>query len=621
MTKNLITLFVAVVTVIFGMFIYHKNSTAAIKQINAKFYHFEDKTNSLKINNIVQNTAFESIDSHTNLGYTRSIHWFKIEFEAENTVRNFLWEVKNHNINLLTFFEKKNNKINTTQTGDWLPFDSRPIPTMAFVFPINIEAGQKAEYYLKVDKRNEILNTQLSIWNSNEYENNNQRNYFLWGIFFGIALLVFNINIFFWLNTKDPVYFWFAVYILGIAFRQLVATGLGFQYLWPNFPEFNRPDPIIQSEWLYISALLTFQLYFLEIKQANRWLFIISQTLKLALISCFVGVLILQIFQIETSLISYLAISRLQTIFLGVSLLVFALTSYNFFNNPNPIKRYYIYGFMVQLLMQILVYSQAFLSKFFEGNLLIVSDILFFFVFLIDLIVFSYLLAYRYRKTNQEGEYLKLKFAQNEEESNQKLIDILAEEQAQIANNLKNNIGNKLNSVVALLALEPNSKLRNEANLLINRVTESFENLQKNAIPADLIQKGLLGLLQTKVTSLNESQKIKFEIVVPNSPNFLTETQEIQLYRICNELINNILRHSDAKNAMIKIERNYFEFSILITDDGVGFDTEKISTKQTGIGLQNIKFRTDEIGAKLSIESKPGKTATKITLKTDKYTN
>lgn len=108
---------------------------------------------------------------------------------------------------------------------------------------------------------------------------------------------------------------------------------------------------------------------------------------------------------------------------------------------------------------------------------------------------------------------------------------------------------------------------------------------------------------------------------MPNSSVFLTETQEIQFYRICNELINNILRHSEAKNAMIKIEHNYVEFSILITDDGVGFDTEKISTKQTGIGLQNIKSRTDEIGAKLSIESKPGKTATKITLKTDKYTN
>jgi signal transduction histidine kinase len=86
----------------------------------------------------------------------------------------------------------------------------------------------------------------------------------------------------------------------------------------------------------------------------------------------------------------------------------------------------------------------------------------------------------------------------------------------------------------------------------------------------------------------------------------INDDQGIILFRIIQELLNNIVKHARASKIIIRIERNKDQFSISVIDNGCGFDTVNILSKnEGGIGLQNISDRAKVIGAKISLLSQP----------------
>ena len=83
------------------------------------------------------------------------------------------------------------------------------------------------------------------------------------------------------------------------------------------------------------------------------------------------------------------------------------------------------------------------------------------------------------------------------------------------------------------------------------------------------------------------------------------------LYRIVQESLNNILKHSHARNVRITLERDVREVSLQIEDDGVGFDVKR--AQKTGLGLRNISERARILGGELRIYSAP-RQGTRLTL-------
>ncbi len=85
---------------------------------------------------------------------------------------------------------------------------------------------------------------------------------------------------------------------------------------------------------------------------------------------------------------------------------------------------------------------------------------------------------------------------------------------------------------------------------------------------------------------------------------------EIALFRIAQEAVTNIARHSMADSAIIDLHYGYDEVTMTITDNGTGFDIKTISGH--GMGLGTMKERAGAIGGELIITSAPGKTQLKV---------
>jgi len=122
--------------------------------------------------------------------------------------------------------------------------------------------------------------------------------------------------------------------------------------------------------------------------------------------------------------------------------------------------------------------------------------------------------------------------------------------------------------------------------------------------PLVYLQEGLVTALEHRLEAVEKRSGINAELVVDGELD-LDESVELSLYRIIEEALNNTLKHSSAHNVIIRMQESSQELLIEIIDDGCGFDTAH-AQRRSGMGLQNMRERTDNLGGEMNIHSLPG---------------
>jgi two-component system, NarL family, sensor kinase len=87
--------------------------------------------------------------------------------------------------------------------------------------------------------------------------------------------------------------------------------------------------------------------------------------------------------------------------------------------------------------------------------------------------------------------------------------------------------------------------------------------------------------------------------------NRLEYNIEINLYRIIQELISNILKHAKASEVSIQLLKKETYLNIVVEDNGIGFDVNQVKNKK-GMGLKNIESRVNSLGGEFNIDSGKG---------------
>jgi signal transduction histidine kinase len=110
---------------------------------------------------------------------------------------------------------------------------------------------------------------------------------------------------------------------------------------------------------------------------------------------------------------------------------------------------------------------------------------------------------------------------------------------------------------------------------------------------------------------LNSSNAIQFTFIADGNEKKLDNNYSVTIYRIINELISNIIKHSQAQKALIQILINETEAQMIAEDNGIGILTEKLGV---GIGMKNIQSRVSFLKGILNIDSSKKGTAIVITI-------
>jgi signal transduction histidine kinase len=131
-----------------------------------------------------------------------------------------------------------------------------------------------------------------------------------------------------------------------------------------------------------------------------------------------------------------------------------------------------------------------------------------------------------------------------------------------------------------------------------------IRQLLLNLSPTVLEEFGYTTAVEGLISKINETKQIHFDLVVFGINLRLRKEYELALYRITQELINNVLKHAEAKHVSLQIGQRDEKIILMMEDDGKGFD---VSVHKDGYGLNNLDARTKLMQGMMTIDSQPGK--------------
>ncbi|HYF29600.1 MAG TPA: response regulator [Chitinophagaceae bacterium] len=175
---------------------------------------------------------------------------------------------------------------------------------------------------------------------------------------------------------------------------------------------------------------------------------------------------------------------------------------------------------------------------------------------------------------------------------------------------LHDNINQILSAIQLNLgfALEHSSKAKELIVKSMGNTSLAIEEIRKLSkaliLPGNLKELGLVASIDLLINDLHPVTDINLTLDVSDLQEaLLSEEQKINLYRIVQEQINNILKHAHCSKVNIRLDTTEQQVRLIVSDNGVGFDTR---AARKGIGLTNIISRTELFNGKVNINSSPG---------------
>jgi signal transduction histidine kinase len=134
-----------------------------------------------------------------------------------------------------------------------------------------------------------------------------------------------------------------------------------------------------------------------------------------------------------------------------------------------------------------------------------------------------------------------------------------------------------------------------------------------NLMPETLIKSGVVDAIKEFALRVNNTGKVVMMFDTFGLEQRLMDLQEISIYRITQEWVNNILKYSDADKITISLTRDEEEITLLIEDNGPGFDKQNL-IQGTGNGWKNMNSRSNLIKGELELDTTPGLNGTTLIL-------
>jgi signal transduction histidine kinase len=173
-----------------------------------------------------------------------------------------------------------------------------------------------------------------------------------------------------------------------------------------------------------------------------------------------------------------------------------------------------------------------------------------------------------------------------------------------------------LSAKIGAIRMALNNEKKDIANRNLEQVEQAIRD-QSNEVRSSIIglnmagniDRGFAANVREFVNQCNRLDDLALELEVANDVNnlIMDVEKELQLFRILQEAVSNIRKHSMASEASIRLEKNETKLLMIISDNGVGFDPVQTGLERGGhFGLQIMFERAREIGAHVEIKSNPG---------------
>lgn len=430
------------------------------------------------------------------------------------------------------------------------------------------------------------------------------------GMLSGIVFLLFTFGLFLFMTVRDKLYLYYMLYVLAIYLWVIADRGYGYQFLWPDsFYSIGSARPVFNS-LMGIAALQFLQSFIGQDKKSKLFKPVFVLKTGFGLLSLlFLAPACLSI-SYHSSFVYFLLVGIL--VISGLSGLTIVLSLIEKINERNKEAWFYLISIAVMIffgLSEVFVHTGLRkMPDFYFAAFGIQTG------FIIQAVILTFGLAYRFNNYRLEREKLLVTLHRKQQEITASIIDTQENERKKISGQLHDDVGGMLSlvswQISSILTAEEytNGKAQEKlekATEVLKSISETIRTLGHTLSPWAIQKYGLKKAITDLVHQINISEQTALEHTIIGFENathyplhFLND-----IYRIIQELLNNVLKHAQACNAYLELVEHETMISILVEDNGKGIDTSPTAFSD-GIGLDIIRSKVAWFNGKIEIRRK-----------------
>ena len=541
-----------------------------------------------------------SIGVSENFGFTNAAIWVKTHISFASEIHKSWLIGSSYNlIDTLEIyiFSESNKLIFHKLNGRLISHRYSEVDSHARVFPLNLDNSQSYTIYFRVAGR-ENKKVSLGISESHSFYSSYQKETWFWASYIGFYLAMILLQIIFLIITKKRISLYYLLYLSAFLMVEISRGNgmIGERYFWPD------------NTWLKSNALLLFvpistvfgMLFYTNGLRLKKYSIIMFYILVIDMIIIICLAIYPLFINQHINVTNRVLISALISDLLVLVACIVAL------RNGNKVAIFYLIGTVFFFLG--IVFTTLWHLGIVPNSRFMISSLNF--GCLLEITFFTTAIAFDYRltqKQTQEAQSLTIETLQNKNaEISTAMLQGQTIERKRVAADLHDNLGSTLSSIKWSLEAIDKSKMDKselEVHQNLSAMLQSAYNevrlLSHNLLPEEFEKQGLAAALEYFVRRINQQKKIKFSLDIAENVGRLDKKVEFELYSICLELANNIIKHSKATEAKIALFKTEGPLKLVVSDNGIG----TFKNDSDGKGLKNVQARVDSLGGKWEIQN------------------
>lgn len=475
-------------------------------------------------------------------------------------------------------------------------FSGERTDTRSWTVPFTLEPKKSSTYFLVIEKGpGKPVATDITLFSKEKYNRVSMLQNSLIGFYFGITALSILFALFIFGLTRYSVFLLYGFYLVALGIYLGAYFGFTNIFLSPSKLNDGRTIYVIAIE----SSLLIFVLFAQQLLQAKKYLPKLKIAVEVVIILAlliFRGVTHFIGGSIEGSQFAYIQKAWYLTIlFLIFAVLIQVIVYIR--HNPRIGSLFALsYLFMIfGAVFMVLHQSIGLLKITFFG----LSHILF--AATIEIILLSITIAFIVGKIYKDRNMLSNTLLVQQQKFLNAFVQGQEEERKRLGSELHDNVGSRVSGLKRLFrAKHQDEVLEKEFDVICNEI----RNMAHAITPAEIAMVGLPATLEDFLEEVEGAQGLKINFNTFQFPEKIDETIGTHLFRIVQELIQNVMKHANANLVNVQLFGHENSITLSFEDNGGGIDEKQ---KSKGFGLRSIKSRVAQMNGQFLLDADKGK--------------
>ena len=576
---------------------------------------FSEKDFKSNFSKVIENDSiFDFVDKkYINQGIYNKNHWVKVNLINNSEIEDFVFEFKQINVDSLKLFVVQKNKIIQRFKTKGLHFsqnnkESYLSVKYGYLYDLKIKEKDSISLYINANTFDDPFRLINVLWSKEHYKTKEKyiqkRSAYLL-IFLGLVILILIMSCAMFVFTFKKLYLYYFGFVLVIFTNHLCMRNTTvlifiekYFFLGNNFSD--------MFGYVQIFFILLYTNEFFSLKTLKPKVYKIISITSIFTIILFISALFLRT---ENWFYGFSYVfSKMFMVF--ICFLLYGLAIHLAFKKK--LMAYYYIVAYTPLLVFVAHYILTSMKLTTSLNPLDWELVIF-----IEIFVLTIAMAHKYYLLMKENSDYQEAIIKEKELSLKAIIEGQEIERTRIARELHDGVVQQIGSVIL-----KSRNLFSKNNLIdekesqdvlksLENSNQDLRNISHQMMPRALKELGIISALNDLLEGSLKYVNIEYSLEHFNLKERLPKKIEITIYRITQELINNIIKHSKANQVSVQLFNTNNSVILIVEDDGVGFSSQK---NKKGIGLLNISSRLDLVNGDVDFEPSP-KSGTLVTIK------